>query len=318
MKIFINEYNYFSRVYEYSKNFVNRYIHLYGVKLRRVNNYNDLADQGIYHDSTYPYIHTIISNDPRNFRIPIYEDTFKVIDIIFTSKMKNKGGHYKDQIRIKANTVDLLNINEYEKTFEDIKNTFIHEIAHFYDELFHGKNISLTGKEFGGKYHKAAKDIEDPTDPKSKEDILLYLDQGAEINAYLNVALNNQAKILIDKFRDILKNEKNVWYIDYFMKINKYYNKNHLYPALKFVLEYDYRIDGKSFVEGVVYNMNANRAKTAGLLYDVKNHALYNLTEEQKIYIYRKAYPTFNKIYDKYTKQLIEKLKEIKDKKYED
>lgn len=317
MKIFIKEYNYFSDVYEYSRNFVNRYIHLYGVKIRRVHNYNDFADQGIYHDPTYPYVHTIISNDPKNFKIPLYGDTFKVLDIIFTSKMKDKGGQAKNKIYIKADTVDLLNVDKYADIFQDIKNTFVHEMAHLYDELLHGRNPSLINKKFGGKYHKASDTIDDPTNDKVKKDLLLYLDQNAEINAYLNVALNIVAKNLINEFRNILKNENAIELIDYFTKINRQYKKNNLYPSLKFVLEHDYGISGKSFVENVVYNINNSRAKTVGLLYDVKNHNLYNLTEKQEKYVYKKAYPTFNKIYNYYAEKIIEKIKPLKNIKYE-
>lgn len=318
MKIFIKEYNYFSDIYEYSRDFVNRYIHLYGVKIRRVHNYDDFANQGIYHDPTYPYVHTIISNDPKNFRIPLYDDTFRVFDVIFTSKMQNTGGNSTDQILIKADTVDLLSVDKYAAVFQNIKNTFIHEMAHLYDELLHGENISLIPKEFGGKYHKASDITGDPTKDEVKKDLLRYFDQNAEINAYLNVALNNTAKNLIDEFKNILNTEKHIHLIDYFTKINKKYNKKNLYPALKFVLEHDYDISGRSFVKNVVYQINNSRAKTVGLLYDVKNHALYNLTKDQEKYIYTKAYPTFNKIYDYYVEKIIEKLNSLKDIKYED
>lgn len=312
MKIFINEYNYFSDVYEYSTNFVNMYIAKYGVRLRKTYNTVDLSYEGIHYNEKERYIHTIISPHPRSFNIPLIGKIYKTFDIIFTPKLKSLGGQSNNSIFIKADIDSLINISAYEETLRQIKNTFIHEVAHLLDRIIHHNSKALVSKERGGLYSKPPSKEENSTDPEVAKRWLTYLNQEAEINAYLNQALNVQAKQLIDKFREILKSQDRLETVKYFMSINKYYNEKHLAPSLRWLLNHDYDISGKSFVENVVYKLNAYRAKTTGVMFDPKHHNLFNLTEEQEKYIYRKAYPTFNKIYDKYAKELIEKLKTIK------
>ena len=102
MKIFINEYNYFSDVYEYSKNFVNRYIHMYGVRLRKVHNTSDLWYEGIHYNERGEYIQTVISPHPTSFNIPLIGKTYKTFDVIFTPNLKSLGSQSNDSIYIKA------------------------------------------------------------------------------------------------------------------------------------------------------------------------------------------------------------------------
>ncbi len=307
MKIYLLENEYHYNIYIKSKDIVNRYIHLYGINLKNSYNESDLGGNGIYYSPGSQMITTIINDSANRFNIPLIKEIRHPIYIRFFSSYKNKGSFYYNTISIAAPTIDLINLEAYKETLESIKSTFIHEVAHLLEYYLHENSPSMVSVEKGGKYIKGPPDDADINDPKIEEQLKSYLDQPSEINAHIAQAFDVVGTRLETEFKRILKNELD--YLDYFVKNHAQNTNKSISQALKFILEHDFSIEAKKFVVDVVHDMNVRRAKAAGFLFDLKKHSVFDLTERQEKYIYKRAYPLYIAIYKKYEEKIINILK---------